>query len=119
MENIPPELLEKEDRYCSTYYVDYYASAPKPNDEQQNLIDEIYNSAVDLSYVMNKEQTHFTPGLRRCFFVTGEGGSGKTFTYNVHFCKYYVTLKIILETNCSPEGFTPQCSPYGNNWNRC
>lgn len=58
-------------------------NGPQPNDEQQALIDEIYNSAVYSREVID-EKLDPIPEWQKDYFVCGEGGSGKTFTFNVN-----------------------------------
>jgi ABC-type oligopeptide transport system ATPase subunit len=61
-----------------------YGRGPQANQEQFNVIERIHQAAIDFRNVKNGTQTDFTV-KQRCFFITGEGGSGKTFTYNVMF----------------------------------
>jgi hypothetical protein len=59
--------------------------------EQTDIVTEIMYSAR-VRYLERKANEsrptgRVDPDLRRLFFITGDGGTGKTFTYNV-FCYY-------------------------------
>lgn len=70
-----------EDRYREIFLRD----SPNANEEQKAIIEKIYQAVVDAKNVISGEQTHFTPTVNRHLFVTGEGGAGKTWTFNVIF----------------------------------
>lgn len=63
------------------YYARLYNDGPQAVSEQQDAIERFYDAAVELRNYRNKQQRSLN--LHRRFFVTGEAGSGKTFTYNV------------------------------------
>jgi len=82
--NVDPILLEKNQRKNKQrYYLDLYLSDPQPNDEQKAIIEEIKAGMQSARYVIDGESREFATNIPRFFFITGEGGSGKTFTYNV------------------------------------
>uniref|UniRef100_A0A914H6D2 Helitron helicase-like domain-containing protein n=1 Tax=Globodera rostochiensis TaxID=31243 RepID=A0A914H6D2_GLORO len=85
IDNIDPELLPDQldcRQRVEDYYRIKYFEDPQPNTEQQQLIEDVYKGCVDAQQVISGQQTSFTPGVSRLFMVTGEGGAGKTFSYN-------------------------------------
>uniref|UniRef100_A0A183BTU6 ATP-dependent DNA helicase n=1 Tax=Globodera pallida TaxID=36090 RepID=A0A183BTU6_GLOPA len=102
-DNVDGELLGDQNtrlQRVEDYYRNKYFEDPKPNEEQQQLIDLVYNAVVDAQQVISGQQTQFTPGLCRLFMVTGEGGAGKTFSYN----------KIIARAKASRLNFLPMAT---------
>lgn len=63
--------------------MDLYNNGPKPNKEQENIIEALMNGLKSVSHVVDYGAKSFVPNVQRYFFVTGEGGTGKTFTFNV------------------------------------
>ncbi|KAL3096906.1 hypothetical protein niasHT_028962 [Heterodera trifolii] len=81
------------------YYLKY-VSGPKPNEEQQKLIDDVHAALEHVQQVIDGQCTDFLPNIQRLFMVTGEGGAGKTFTYN----------KIIARAKSEGINFLPMAS---------
>ncbi len=74
------------------YYARLYNDGPQAVSEQQDAIVKFYEAAVELRNYRNQQQR--TLNLHRRFFVTGEAGSGKTFTYNVIHLKISRQIQI-------------------------
>ena len=75
--------------FTSAKYNELFTSTKAQlNNEQQNFIDAVHDGANKARYFITaktiqefKYATKLPVG--RCFFLTGEGGAGKTFTLNV------------------------------------
>ena len=75
--------------FTSAKYNELFTSTKAQlNNEQQNFIDAVHDAANKARYLITaktirefKDATKLPVG--RCFFLTGEGGAGKTFTLNV------------------------------------
>uniref|UniRef100_A0A914H4I5 ATP-dependent DNA helicase n=1 Tax=Globodera rostochiensis TaxID=31243 RepID=A0A914H4I5_GLORO len=83
--NLEPELRDPELNNCTMQqrYMDLYQATPYPNEEQKELIKEVNYAMLDAARVIDGHgQEKFTSSIHRLFMVTGEGGAGKTFTYN-------------------------------------
>lgn len=65
------------------YYMDLYNTGPTPNKEQNDIIEALMNGLKSVRHVVDYDAKSFVPNVQRYFFVTGEGGAGKTFTFNV------------------------------------
>lgn len=89
--NLDPELLPTSELHTQKYYADMYNKGPAPSNEQREAIEKFMNAADDLRKLKEGKQTDLTQ--QRHFFITGEAGCGKTFTYNVIFflfsCFYF------------------------------
>ncbi|KAL3073431.1 hypothetical protein niasHT_038569 [Heterodera trifolii] len=81
-------------------YFQKYISGPKPNEEQQQLIDTVQTALKHVQQVIDGQRPGFLPDIQRLFMVTGEGGAGKTFTYN----------KIIARAKSAGINFLPMAS---------
>ncbi|KAL3075367.1 hypothetical protein niasHT_033597 [Heterodera trifolii] len=81
-------------------YLQKYLSGPKPNEEQQQLIDAVQTALEHVQQVIDGQCPDFLPDIQRLFMVTGEGGAGKTFTYN----------KIIARAKSAGINFLPMAS---------
>lgn len=74
--------------------------------QQHSIVNEIMNSAnarhLERLALESKRSFHVDDQLRRLFFITGDGGTGKTFTYNVYitFITNYQILLIFIANNC-------------------
>lgn len=66
---------------------------PQPNDEQQAVIDEIYNSAIYSREVID-EKLDPIPIWQKDHFICGEGGCGKTWMFNV-ITKEFLDITIL------------------------
>lgn len=89
--NVDEPFLEDHQRSSTTeYYLRLFYNEPKPTIEQQNIIDEIVQGMWSARHVINGEECNFAKDIHRYFFITGEGGSGKTFMYNV--IRIYIDL---------------------------
>jgi predicted ATPase len=75
-----PKLLKGTKRY----YRGLLKKEPKPNEEQQQIINEIRTAFDAYRQQMEWEDPDITD-VPRCFFISGEGGCGKTFLFNVKF----------------------------------
>ena len=53
------------------------------NKQQQEVIETIFNAVSTSRDVIEGKIQDFPDDVPRCIFVTGEGGSGKTWTFNV------------------------------------
>lgn len=88
--NVPEELLEDDERNAvrdpPRYYQQIYEHGPRMNEEQQKFVDAVMDGLHDAKQVIGDPtgKTQFV-GHQRYFMLTGEGGAGKTFTYNVVF----------------------------------
>ena len=75
--------------FTNAKYTEIFASTKaKLNNEQQTFIDAVHAAANKARYLINaKTRQEFNDAIQlpvgRCFFLTGEGGAGKTFTLNV------------------------------------
>ncbi|KAL3092867.1 hypothetical protein niasHT_030056 [Heterodera trifolii] len=81
-------------------YYQKYVSGPKPNEDQQKLIDDVHAALEHVQQVIDGQCPDFLPDIQRFFMVTGEGGAGKTFTYN----------KIIAHAKSAGINFLPMAS---------
>lgn len=88
--NLEPELLSTSDLHTQKYYADMYNKGPAPSNEQREAIEKFMKAAEDLRNLKEGKQTDLTQ--RRHFFITGEAGCGKTFTYNVKFFIFFLFL---------------------------
>lgn len=59
-----------------------YNADPQPSDEQRQFIFDIMDGINCTSQMIDG---YAVPDVQKCFFVSGEGGCGKTFLFNVHF----------------------------------
>ncbi|KAL3068642.1 hypothetical protein niasHS_016746 [Heterodera schachtii] len=82
--HLEPELRDPElfNNDMKQRYHKLFTNGPKPNDEQQSLIQEVHKAIIDAASVIDGHKTQFNSAVPRLFMVTGEGGAGKTFTYN-------------------------------------
>ena len=78
-----PFLEEHQRGSTQDYYLRLFYSDPRPTEEQQHFIDEIVRGMWSARHVIDGSETSFAQDIPRYFFITGEGGSGKTFVYNV------------------------------------
>ncbi|KAL3072091.1 hypothetical protein niasHT_036318 [Heterodera trifolii] len=82
-QNLHDDFLEQGQRVTMQQdYLQKYLAGPKPNAEQEQLIDSVFKGLEDARNVIEGRQAEFDPAVQRLFMVTGEGGAGKTFTYN-------------------------------------
>lgn len=95
-------------------YKRLYHEGPKPSEEQQRLIDDVQTALHEVKRrKKNADQKEEYPKHR--FMVVGEGGSGKTFAYNVKLLLFYFSLiipfqKIIANAKREEFNFLPMAS---------
>uniref|UniRef100_A0A914M1P1 ATP-dependent DNA helicase n=3 Tax=Meloidogyne TaxID=189290 RepID=A0A914M1P1_MELIC len=77
-----PFLEEHQRGSTQDYYLRLFYNDPRPTEEQQQFIDEIVRGMWSARHVIDGLETSFAQDIPRYFFITGEGGSGKTFMYN-------------------------------------
>ncbi|KAL3121183.1 hypothetical protein niasHT_006212 [Heterodera trifolii] len=97
-----PEELRADNASTSMRkrYADIYTADPKPNNEQQLLVDAVFDGVTAANKLRKgdaEDKDLYTP---RLFMVTGEGGAGKTFTYN----------KIIAKVKAAGFNFLPMAT---------
>jgi hypothetical protein len=78
--------------WTARQYQEYYdAHFHLANEEQMMILDQITEAANQRYYERQDCQrkgrypNHLFANIIRRFFITGDGGTGKTFTYNVNF----------------------------------
>jgi predicted ATPase len=76
------------------YYRRLLDKEPKPNKEQQDIINEV-RTAFDAYRQMEYGDKDFA-NVPRLFFITGEGGCGKTFLFNVNILLKFIYCKLFL-----------------------
>jgi predicted ATPase len=97
--NLDDEL--RDPRWTSgmaDYYRRLLEDGFQPNKEQQDIINEV-KTAFDAYRQMEYGDKEFA-NVPRLFFITGEGGSGKTFLFNVNirqifYCKIFFYRKLL------------------------
>jgi len=95
-----PFLEEHQRGSTQDYYLRLFYSDPRPTEEQQHFIDEIVRGMWSARHVIDGSETSFAQDIPRYFFITGEGGSGKTFMYNVCYTiKFSIKISFI-EIDC-------------------
>jgi predicted ATPase len=70
------------------YYRRLLEEGFQPNKEQQGIINEV-KTAFDAYRQMEYGDKDFA-NVPRLFFITGEGGCGKTFLFNVNIIKIFI-----------------------------
>ncbi|KAL3088235.1 hypothetical protein niasHS_009532 [Heterodera schachtii] len=81
-------------------YADIYTADPKPNNEQQMLVDAVFDGVTAANKMRKGDAEDKDLNTPRLFMVTGEGGAGKTFTYN----------KIIAKVKAAGFNFLPMAT---------
>lgn len=93
--DLPPEDQEEKVSMKTRYAKIYSDRIILANEEQKEVIDAIFNAVTDAHQVIHGEQKDFRyKEVLRHIFVCGEGGSGKTWTFNVKiFNIFYIKLR--------------------------
>uniref|UniRef100_A0A183C0C5 ATP-dependent DNA helicase n=1 Tax=Globodera pallida TaxID=36090 RepID=A0A183C0C5_GLOPA len=101
-DRLPEEMRENDEQHIGMKrrYEELFKAGPNPNEEQQNLIEDIYKGVEAAQLLRRGSQSAATSAVSRLFMVTGEGGAGKTFTYN----------KIIAKTKAAGFNFLPMAT---------
>jgi hypothetical protein len=106
-------------RQYQEYYDSHYQLA---NDEQMAIVDEISNAA-NYRYSerqdcieRNRKGRYDINNIIRRFFITGDGGTGKTFTYNVLLQNFKTIIVIFLASHSKTKSFWHQCGSLCNHW---
>ncbi|KAL3106584.1 hypothetical protein niasHT_018226 [Heterodera trifolii] len=81
-------------------YAGIYTADPKPNNEQQLLVDAVFDGVTAANKLRKGDAEDKDLNTPRLFMVTGEGGAGKTFTYN----------KIIAKVKAAGFNFLPMAT---------
>ncbi|KAL3110848.1 hypothetical protein niasHT_014785 [Heterodera trifolii] len=79
-----PEEMRADNASSSmrSRYAVIYTADPRPNNEQQLLIDAVFDGVTAANELQKGDADDKCMNTQRLFMVTGEGGAGKTFTYN-------------------------------------
>uniref|UniRef100_A0A183BNP0 ATP-dependent DNA helicase n=1 Tax=Globodera pallida TaxID=36090 RepID=A0A183BNP0_GLOPA len=101
-DRIPEEMREGAEQHIGMKrrYEELFNAGPNPNEEQHTLIEDIYKGVEAAQLLRRGSQSTATSTVPRLFMVTGEGGAGKTFTYN----------KIIAKTKAAGFNFLPMAT---------
>lgn len=91
-EHVDNDLLEENERRpMRERYADLYDEGPRPDQDQQTFIDNVLEAVDDVRKVIDGEQAARRTDIDHEFMLTGEGGSGKTFSYNVILSLFVVS----------------------------
>ncbi|KAL3096458.1 hypothetical protein niasHS_004420 [Heterodera schachtii] len=98
---LPEELrADNANNSMRERYADIYTASPRPNNEQQILVNAVFDGVKAANEFRKGDADDKHLNTHRLFMVTGEGGAGKTFTYN----------KIIAKVKAAGFNFLPMAA---------